>query len=210
MRIFGFIHVATFNDWERILQDQLGKINNSGLIAVTEAVAVSLVGPHCLTLGSLGGKIHIAHRSENACEYEFPALKLLQETCCRTDCCVWYIHSKGVSKTGELKTRIEDWRLYMEHFVIERYAFCIEALWDHDVCGVDWHRFPMPHFSGNFWWARSDYIRTLPEIGDIDCANRGVAEFWIGMNKTVRAKILFESGVDHYKQRYEPCGYRSP
>lgn len=209
MRIFGFIHAATFNDWERLLFDQLGKIKGSGLIDVTEAVSVSLVGAHCQRLGCLGENIHVVYRSENPREYEFPTLSLVQGICNRADCLVWYIHSKGVTQTGEVKARVEDWRLYMEHFVIEKHALCIESLRDHDVCGVNWSLLPKPHFSGNFWWARSDYIKTLPKIIDLNWANRVTPELWIGMNPAVKAKSLFESGVDHYQQRYEPCHYVS-
>ena len=55
----------------------------------------------------------------------------------------------------------------MEYFNITRFQDCIEHLCYYDVCGVNWHDWPYPHFSGNFWWANSEYVAGLPPLSDL-------------------------------------------
>ena len=114
---------------------------------------------------------------------------------------MWYIHTKGVTAPNNPNQR--DWRKYMEYFTIERYEDCIKALETYDVCGVNWHP-PLwdvknYHFSGNFWWARAEYIKNLPPI-NLD-GDRHEAESFLGYGNP-RVKCLHESDIDHY--RY-PC-----
>ena len=40
---------------------------------------------------------------------------------------------------------------------------CLAALRNHDLVGVHWRDKPFPHFSGNFWWARNEYLRRLEQ-----------------------------------------------
>jgi hypothetical protein len=92
----------------------------------------------------------------------------------------------------------------MGYFVVERWRDCLEALTDHDACGVNWHLEPAPHFSGNFWWAAPRYVAGLP-------ANLGAGHFepeaWIGSNQP-RVRCFRESGVDHYVEAYPARMYR--
>ena len=48
--------------------------------------------------------------------------------------------------------------------VIKNWRKCIDALnVGYDVAGVNYFTKPAKHFSGNFWWANSEYIKTLPD-----------------------------------------------
>ena len=87
----------------------------------------------------------------------------------------------------------------MEHFVVERWRDCVDALIDsRRESGVNWHLDPAPHFSGNFWWATPRYVATLPaSIGP----NHLELEGWIGSNQP-RVRCFQESGVDHYLSPY--------
>ena len=87
---------------------------------------------------------------------------------------VVYIHSKGVSR-WKPDWRLDDtpwtysrsfyWRRFMEWYVLENTTACVAAFntstrQDKVVtCGVDWRG---NHYSGNFWWARCDFVRRLP------------------------------------------------
>lgn len=75
---------------------------------------------------------------------------------------ILYIHSKG-ALTENHCTHL--WREYMQAFLIEDYRNCMDTLMWHgyDTCGVDLNPFGGLHYSGNFWWARSDYIAALPD-----------------------------------------------
>lgn len=101
---------------------------------------------------------------------------------------VLYFHTKGISKCSRAT---EDWRRYMEYFCIEMWKDCIQKLDEgYDCCGVMWNTNTSvgayPHFSGNFWWANTNYINTLShKYLDID--RRIFREFWIGSNPHANA-----------------------
>jgi len=97
---------------------------------------------------------------------------------------ICYHHTKGVSwcKRDNIK-----WRQAMQWYCIENWEKCIEYLKDVDACGaflrIDkrWN----PHFAGNFFWAKSEYLKTLPRITDQSL--RVNAELWINSNNNMTA-----------------------
>ncbi len=218
-KIYGFAHVALINDWEKIFGEQMEKCVRSGLYEKSEKIFVSLLGPECERVKFPLEKIEIFHRSANLREYEFPALRKIHEICQNENCFLWYIHTKGVSVTDYRKKFVEDWRKLLDYFIIERSTDCL--MWlekNYDVCGINWKKEPWGHFYGNFWWARSEYIRKLPSIDEKFSKLRHNAERWIGMgnkvrvknifNSTFRTKIFFRKGVNHYEQPYPEEKYR--
>ena len=91
----------------------------------------------------------------------------------------------------------------MEYFILQHPHWCLAALaggtGDHpptghpevdavlanvpaggvSTCGVDLHTCGVPpHYSGNFWFARCDYVRTLPSSVQSD--KYDTTELWIG------------------------------
>ena len=204
--IFGFIHVATHGPGREVLLRQEELLRSTGLLARAERVYVGIVGPECDAYSPTDPKIEVVCRSPRLEEYEFPTLAALQQTCRSQRCLVFYIHSKGVFQAT---AETADWRDMMTYFVIERYADCISVLDDHDVCGVNWQNVPWPHFSGNFWWAHSQYIAALPSIAELrqptgtwNHSERHQCERWIGSGTIVRTATLHQSHVDHYRSRY--------
>lgn len=87
-----------------------------------------------------------------------------------------YLHTKGVTsidnhlKTGGAATfkNYHYWRQFLNWGVIERWRDCVAALDTQDIAGVNYYREPTPHFSGNFWWANSSYIKTLPDPATVE------------------------------------------
>ncbi|CAK0857209.1 unnamed protein product [Prorocentrum cordatum] len=55
-----------------------------------------------------------------------------------------------------------------QHFLVSHYQDCVDHLkCGSSTCGPfllgpDRYRFRWPHYSGNMWWARCDYIKSLP------------------------------------------------
>lgn len=112
---------------------------------------------------------------------------------------VLYCHTKGVTRPGD--GNVADWRRLMMHWCIAHWRDCLAKLeGGYDVCGVNWQEEPAPHFSGNFWWAREQHIRYLPEPKQ-RTADRREAEFWIG-GRDPRVAEMWHSGVDHYATPY--------
>jgi len=119
--------------------------------------------------------------------YEFPTLEGLWNFC-RAEYMrarapnnfVLYMHSKGSTKYKREWNEDSKWRRTMQQFVLHRYTDCVEhlrngfstcgALLEKRSEGATW-----PHYRGNFWWARCDYIKQLqdPRPQDYQLYNRG-------------------------------------
>lgn len=210
-KIVGFMHVATHGPWRAVVDELFDAMKSSGLHAKMDRLHLTILGSE--PFEPADDKVSVIHRSPDFLEYEFPTLSRLHQFCASNDASIFYVHTKGVFRTSEA---VDDWRRYMTHFVITRHQDCLDALADHDVCGVNWHTSPWPHFSGNFWWARSSYIRTLPAVDSLpfeklvgDHEPRHNCERWIGVSPAVRVKCFFESGLKHYTQRFPAERYVS-
>jgi hypothetical protein len=161
-------------------------------------------------------KLHVIY-SDKGNDFEVSTLQALQFFTNETmsgrfhadiDVHVLYLHTKGVfsgRQSQAMSSCMNDWRDYMEFFLIDHYKDAIIGLGNNfDVCGVNWRVQslfgPMVgHFSGNFWWSSMRYLYTLPEIkSDWD---RAYYEFWIGQGSP-RVHNMWESHVNHYQSRY--------
>lgn len=218
MKIYGFYFIALINDWRKVIKPQLSKLFNSHLINVTDKLYIHIYYENkneCDLLESYlkqqNSIIEISKSNIN--EYEFPCLEKIKEKSKNEDFYCWYFHTKGVSITEKNKTFyhgsndlihlhrcVEDWRKYMEYFILTNYNDCIKYLNDnYDACGVQLSQAQNPNylaFSGNFWWSKSSYIRQLPELSDQFKQNRWNAESWIGMGKG-KLKNLFTNNAGY-------------
>ena len=113
-----------------------------------------------------------------------------------------YIHTKGISLT--FTPMIDDWINLLIYFNIDKHDICIKELDNFDCIGCNYLLKPENHFSGNFWWSKTDYICKLDRI---DQLIRHYAEFWLCSNKYAKIKSLHNSNVNHYKERYPPENY---
>lgn len=139
----------------------------------------------------------IIHKNNN---FEFDTLNFLHDFSIKnSDWNVGYIHTKGVSTIENIC--IDDWRKYMLYFVGTQYKDCITMLNEYDVVGVDLVDKPVVHFSGNFWWATSNYIKILPKPENIPIklTFRHNAEFWICVNNG-KYYSFHNSNIDVYNR----------
>lgn len=83
---------------------------------------------------------------------EFPNSKLL------------YLNTRGVSYTGDKRYFVDRWSELLEYFNITHFYKCLEALKTHDTCSAILYSAPLPHYSGNMWWANTNYLKTLPYL----------------------------------------------
>lgn len=131
---------------------------------------------------------------------------------------ILFFHTKGIT---HFTRATEDWRKYMEYFVIERWKDCVAKLDEgYDCCGVLWNKeTPIgyhPHFSGAFYWAKASYINTL-DHSFIDSNWRYDMEFWIGSNPDAKVYEFHNSGLNkaekliarqgHYDVEYSRNNY---
>lgn len=128
--------------------------------------------------------IHFLHNKTGV--GELPTMKCMQDWCKKhPGFAVLYFHTKGAIHNGN--PVYELWRRCMEKAVLYKWRSCVEdlSLRKLDSAGAHWLRpnqYPIigrtPYWGGNFWWATSDFLNTLPPI-DVTLS-RYEAEVWIG------------------------------
>lgn len=174
-----------------IVTEQLLLLQTTKLLDAATYVQINVNGtkPDVIAVASIlppNAKIMYIWHGDRAVT-EIPTLKLLRERALTTDSYILYFHSKGVSTPGKQI----NWRRRMELYLIKNsWAECVLFLTKgYDTVGCHWltpEQFPAqiktPFYGGNFWWARSSYIATLPELPPDKWNNRYEAEHWIGLN----------------------------
>jgi hypothetical protein len=101
---------------------------------------------------------------------------------------------------------IRYWRTLMLDQVVRNHDECTRLLLDHHAVGTNWRG---DHYAGNFWWARSDHVRRLPDVRGLQTAPRRISgdprfnvriqcEFWVGMAQG-RFANLGVAGLDLYQ-----------
>ena len=138
--------------------------------------------------------------------YEGSTLSELYNHCLTNDGYVLYFHNKGMHSTG-IETTC--WRQILNHYMITEWKQCVNALQDYEIsCVSDIHVENSEHAitSGNFWWARNTYIRTLqPPLSVEDYApnhvdpsiKRYAYELWLRKN-TPSAWYIAHTKAWHY------------
>lgn len=209
--IHVFIHVCTITCWEEVLLRQLNRIKAAGLYDACTSISLGVLGTGDLKpLIERFPKLTLLFQCPHLTLYERPTLFALRHFCiANPETVVLYLHTKGVTRIKN--QNVLDWTLYMEYFAVDCWEDCIFALKDHDVCGVNWHLKPSPHFSGNFWWANAKYVSKLP--GSItphssEFLDYVAPEMWIGMRAPI-VKSFHESNTSHYEEPYPESKYRT-
>lgn len=187
-KIIGFWHIGAVGDCLRIIAEQYRKLRASGLYDASEKIVVGFVGGRnlewVLPIPILDDPKFEVFVTENLTDYEYPTLARVwqeaQEN--ETPFLCYYFHTKGASLVeSPSRDAVNAWREYMEYFIVERWEDCVIVLEEHETCGVELQS-DQSHYSGNFWWARSDYIKKLPngyEFWEKNWNNRVEAEFYL-------------------------------
>jgi hypothetical protein len=144
-----------------------------------------------------GVNLLILRSDSNIAHYETFAMLLIEQLAKVNEGAVLYLHTKGVSEpASELHRR---WRALMQREVVDDWRVNLASLATHDVCGVGWgYNFSRPHFPGNFWMARWDWIRRLPDFVAYHHAwrlERFSCEAWIGAapNPRVNSRLCINT-----------------
>jgi hypothetical protein len=178
-------------------------------------------------------KIKIIRHKEN--KYEHLTIQYLHKNINRyEDAYVLYYHTKGSTSinnfmketyndipSNQLEStlkkltseNITSWRKLLEYFTIEKWEECINNLSHSDIVGaLYWiNEKALKHkyfFSGNFWWSKSLYLKTLSEI-DIN-GDRIESEMWVGSkpHKWINLYKSPTSNANHYCVYFNPQNYR--
>jgi len=204
MRIRGVIHICQRGEWKRSLNMLLSELRKSGLYDATEHIYFCIVtdGPadtsfvlpksRCMYMGAPP----VYERSTLL--YTRSLAEADEE-----DVFYWYLHTKGIRWFGtERELNVIDWIQLLLYWNVTQWKTAVHALQQgYDTYGCNQTYDPVNHYSGNFWWATSRYLKRLPAtIG----SEYNDPEFWI-MQSSPRWFCVFRSGLEgmgHYFNRY--------
>jgi len=119
---------------------------------------------------------------------QFPNVKLL------------YLHTKGISypKSDPKYIHSTDWINMMLYFLVNNSYNCLTLLDTNDTVGCNYNKNPSPHFSGNFWWAKTNY---LAQLSTNTLINKMDAEWWVHTGNPTY-KSLHNSNINHFNESY--------
>jgi len=185
------------------LEYLIKRIEESKTIDIFEKIYIVNIGIPIET--TYGSKYEIINYSTDSSLYEAPAINKIQNFSLQNpNCNILYIHTKGI-RYNINDQKENDWINLMLYFLLDKHSDCIQKLNEnYDVVGCNYcckiyHYIP-PHFSGNFWWANTNYLKSLNKI-DESLKERNSSEFWLFRNSPI-FYTLHNSNVDHYNSTY--------
>jgi len=135
---------------------------------------------------------------------ETKAIAKIWEDAKTKDMDILYLHSKGITAVKnalergnvDLYKKYHYWRQYMNWGVIENWNLCLNALQYDDVSGVGFLTKPAKHFCGNFWWTKSEHLRTLPNPTD---------NVWWNNLKESSDNVWLKTAADRFRDELWVC-----
>jgi hypothetical protein len=187
-----FYHLACIGSWRSVFAEQMRSLRVAGFARVNLSVlgAEAELAAARAVCDDVGLDASIVSADGDLTRFETPALLAVEAYAREHEGYVLYLHSKGVSNPQDgTKAR---WRRLMMRELVDRWEHCVAELPWYDAIGVNWRDMsPISHFSGNFWYASTRYLRTLadfrsyydhPRYAIWDAINdkRLGCEFWLG------------------------------
>ena len=210
-----FIHSCHLKDKGlKRLEYLIEKIKDSELIHYLETIHINNIGIP-IQENIYGDKFKICNYSDNPALYEIPTInKIHQFSKKNIDYNILYLHTKGINYDND-DQKINDWIDMMLYFLVEKFEFCIKKIQQGiQSIGCNYYNEEMKirnpkHFSGNFWWADSQYISKLSYlIEKTENVINTDAEFWLCQNEPSIYE-LHNSKINHYLDVYPSTNYQS-
>jgi|SaaInlStandDraft_6_1057023.scaffolds.fasta_scaffold03935_4 hypothetical protein len=176
--IITFIHLCNLGDGYDIFLNQYERLKKSKIYDNIKYIYICLIGKYEDKIKQMKQyeKIKIIHLHEDVSYYEFLTINKIKEFVDNDDknYNILYFHNKGTRNAGN-KDVTKSWREMMEYFLIDKGEYCINNLDYYDTIGCNIlnknedkisniNNNHCYHYSGNFWWSKSDHIRTLLKL----------------------------------------------
>lgn len=184
--IVCFLHSCNLSIWgTEILDDMVSHLKRCGLMDSLKYLFINNVGSKldANIYSSIDPKIIVTNYCADSNIFENCTLRQLYLfSQFNPDYKILYLHTKGVSypKNHEFVPGILDWSRFMLYCLTDKYRECLEILDYVDTVGCNYRTgvncCNPSHFSGNFWWATSNYIRTTSVY---ELTLKHDAEFWL-------------------------------
>jgi len=178
-------------------------LNNTFYELIDEIYIINIGNEISLNDKYKNSKIKLCNYSSNTQLYEIPTLnqiKYFADNNENSNHRILYLHTKGISYSNNYQ-QINDWINCMLYFLIDKYQICFDYLdQNYDAVGINFLKKPFNHFSGNFWWSSSKYLRTLPSFDEIN-VDKMSAEWWLCKNN-LKCCSLHNSNINHFFETY--------
>lgn len=174
--IIGAWHIGRIGKhWYQIAEKQFKALKDSGLLAASNHVLVSLAGFNGWSIPQF------LHESDRFVLLDGlsldrdvkPLFSLLQQQAewnIHRKAKIWFIHGKGATTgTFEPPNAVDYWREYMMYFTVTQWRDNVEALEEYDLCGVEWRPNENGlngHLSGGFFWMTAHYLGRQCQVID--------------------------------------------
>ena len=209
---YCFIHSCMLNDkldyCIHILNNIVFNLTSSPLYEHLKLIFIINIGVQISDDYYSNKKIKIVNFSENNLINELKTLNLMHSFCEFNDNSqILYIHTKGISyiNNQHLTKLSYDWKNMMLYFLINRYEDCFNLLKNNDVVGCNYSNTPKKHFSGNYWWVNSNYVKN--NLNKIYGTDKMDAEMWILSANNVKFHSLHDSNINHFHSEYPISKY---
>ena len=224
MKLKVFYHLTDLAGWKSIADEQLGLMQNSGLLDNCELYINLHYNENSFDELKKEFKdyknIHWIFNNSLKEDYEHPTAILMQQMAFKEDFYGLYIHQKGITHLGtEHEVNAKYWRWLMNYWNIEQWRNCVEKLNEgYEAVGCLWSNEPFPHFSGNVHWVNSKFLKQcnilkLPstieftkQIGYVYHYRQDI-ETWYGFNG-VKEYNFYNTKLNLYLNECPPELYR--
>ncbi len=187
-----FYHIACLNHWRDVVREQCRLFAHVGLKEVRACVVGDGLDESPVIAAQCGVNLIVHGHDPDVRRFEGITLDAVHDwSKDHPDGAITYVHTKGVSAAGDRNK--ERWRRIMAREVVAEWQRNLKLLELADIAGCCWQESPHhPHFSGNFWAARCDWLMRLerpssyrvsrPDFpwGGSTWRERFYAETWLG------------------------------
>lgn len=209
-----YYHIYSADGVDSIIKEQLKLIQNTFDFNYKLSIGVSIGNsnkPIFSEFDSVKNYIKDIRSNSN----EFTTLDLIEKdkVSFGNSDYIMYLHTKGASKIEQFNYQnLVDWRNLMHYFNIKKYldVFKLFEKTEYNTYGVNLTTptgIDRYAYFGNFWWAKSEYIRSI-DLKSVDKNNRINAEFnYIQNGLNWKPYSPFNSGVNHYYNSFPKNNY---
>ena len=182
VRIAHFYHIYADGLWRDPVKEHIIALRQSELFYNIDEFYIGMVGKKENTnsvkkfLKTCGVYYNLVAEQENG--WEQVTMNKLRDFSHENDAWIFYAHTKGSSDPSPINIA---WRKSMTYYNIINWKEAVSYLSEYDTVGTHW--VTAPQDGKTFWWATTDYLKTLPPIG---IENRHRAEDWIGITKSAK------------------------
>jgi len=215
--IVGYFHICQKDYWKQSFDMIIKEVKESGLYDVTSEIRCGIISDEGCVISDFrlnDPKIKIVVLGHSSL-YERPTLLHMRRSS-ETDppnTSYWYVHTKGLRHFGtETEENVIDWINLLLYWNINKWRIALKSLLSYDIYGCNGYQrkniTPL-HYSGNFWWANSSYIKTLPDFIGKSYLD---PEFWVCARDPKMCNIYTNhlAGGRNYRRRLEKHCYEIP